>query len=206
VEFERAWMERIISNNRDMRIVDCSEGITLMLMESHEHEEHHGHEDGFDPHVWTSVRNAMAMVENIYGGLSEADPENREYYFDNKMAYLSELEALDAELSSAFGSLDSRAFMVFHPAWGYLARDYGLTQVPVEKLGKEPGAKDIAELIEHARREDIRVVFASPQFSQKSAEAIASEIGGTVLLINPLAPDYADNMRRVSNEIRDSLT
>ena len=89
--------------------------------------------------------------------------------------------------------------MVFHPAWGYFARDFGLEMIPVEIGGQEPSAAEMAALIEGARGEEIRVIFAQPEFSTRAAETIAKEIGGEVLLISPLATDWLDNLRQVAD-------
>jgi zinc transport system substrate-binding protein len=71
--------------------------------------------------------------------------------------------------------------------------------------GQEPSAQELAHLIEEARKEDIRVVFAQPEFSTRDAETIAQEIGGRVLLISPLALDWLENMRIVANTFADVL-
>ncbi|MBD3260384.1 MAG: zinc ABC transporter substrate-binding protein [Candidatus Altiarchaeales archaeon] len=218
VEFETAWMDKILAANNKMLLVDCSKGIQLMEMAEHHHEgeEHEEMQDGedhdqdehggLDPHIWTSVKNAEVMVENIYAGLILSDPANTQYYLENKNAYLKELEGLDKQLEESFSGLESKKFMVFHPAWGYLANDYGLTQVPVEQEGKEPSAQELVHLIDEAREENIKVVFASPQFNKDTANSIASEIWGTVVMINPLAEDYVSNMQMVASEIKTSLT
>jgi zinc transport system substrate-binding protein len=96
-------------------------------------------------------------------------------------------------------------FMVFHPAWGYFARDFGLEQIAVEVGGQEPSAQELAHLITEAKEEGIQVIFAQPEFSARSAETIASEIGGKVLLISPLAPDWLDNMRRVARTFSEVM-
>ncbi len=233
IEFENAWMDKITAANPDMSVVDCSQGVHLREMAAHdhhdegedheheeeeedhdeighlheedEHEEHDHHHDSLDPHIWLSVKNAKAMVENIYAGLADADPENAQSYRQNKNTYLQELDELDDELEASLGTLESKKFMVFHPAWGYLAHDYGLTQVPVEQEGKEPSAKELAALIDEAKEENIKVVFASPQFNQDTAQAIAQDIRGAVVLIDPLAEDYATNLQTVATEIQQSI-
>jgi zinc transport system substrate-binding protein len=88
--------------------------------------------------------------------------------------------------------------MVFHPAWSYFARDYDLEMIPVQVEGSDPSAAEMAELIRAARANNINVIFAQPEFSTESARTIASEIGGEVLLISPLAPDWMDNLLRVA--------
>ena len=190
VEFELAWMDKIIEQNRNMLVVDCSRGIELIEM---------------DPHIWLSPLNAKIMVENICAGLTKVDPDNQSYYTQNKNRYLAKLDALDKAIRESLSEAKNRRFIVFHPSWGYFARDYNLEQVPIEVGGKEPSAEDIAHLIEEALEHDIKIVFASPQFSVKSAEVIAKEIGGKVAFINPLARDYINNLSMVLDEMPQAM-
>jgi len=96
-------------------------------------------------------------------------------------------------------------FMVFHPSWGYFARDYGLEQVAVEIEGKEPKPNQLRKLIEKARAENIHVIFAQPQFSTKSAKLLAGEIGGEVVMIDNLAENWRQNMREVAEKLRSTV-
>ncbi len=138
------------------------------------------------------------MVENIYTGLAAVDPEHQEYYRQNKDAYLQELESLDQEIRRAIEESGTREIMVYHPAWTYFANEYGLTQVPIEEDGKEPTPQGLERLIEEAKAENITVIFAEPEFSTRSAEVIAAEVGGRVVLVSPLARNYTANMRTVA--------
>lgn len=226
VEFELAWMEKIKQNNKNLVIVDCSRGIQLLAATAHEHEgETAGHErremhadekdgehspggekdaehQGKDPHIWLSPKNAQIMVANICAGLVQVDPANKDYYVRNRDRYLEELAALDQKIAGSLQKVANKNFLVFHPAWGYFARDYGLKQIPVEMAGKEPSAKDLAALIAAAKERDVRVVFASPQFNPQSAAVIAREIGGQVVLIDPLPENYIQNMYLVVDKFR----
>jgi zinc transport system substrate-binding protein len=186
VEFELAHMDSIVEANRNMLVVDCSKGVELIEN---------------DPHIWLSPRNAKIMVENICDGLIQVDPQNREYYIQNKNEYLAKLDALDADINSSLADITNRRFIVLHPAWGYFARDYNLTQLAIEIEGKTPSPKDIANLIQEAKEHNIKVVFASPQFDVKSAKTIAEAIGGRVAFIDPLARDYINNMHQVLGEL-----
>ena len=194
IEFEIAWMDKIKSINENMLIVDCSKGIELLK------------EDGkADPHIWLSPKNAKIIVENICEGLVQIDPANSTYYEQNKEAYLRELDALDKEISqilSKTSKTSAHKFIVYHPAWSYFARDYGLEQISVEEGGKEPTPERIASIIEEAKRNNITKIFASPQFKDK-AEVIAKEIGGEVVEINPLAENYIENMRKFAEELAE---
>lgn len=203
IEFELAWMDKLTATNPDMLVVDCARGIELMEIEGEDEAEHH--HQGKDPHIWLSPKNAKIMVENICHGLIQVDPENKGYYLQNKDEYLSELDKLDEEIRNSLARITRRSFIVFHPAWGYFARDYGLKQIPVEIEGKEPSAKDIANLIAEAKKHEIKVIFASPQFNVKGAEVIAKEIKGRVVFVDPLAGDYVANLSLVREELRKGL-
>jgi zinc transport system substrate-binding protein len=203
VDFELVWMDKLIEQNKDMLVVDCSEGITLQEMTApDEDEEEHG---GMDPHIWMSPRNACIMVQNVCDGLIQVDPDNRAYYEENRDAYLQELTQLDQDIRDGLSGVINRRFMVDHPAFGYFAEEYNLTMIPIEEEGKEPTAAGIVHLIEQAQEYNIKVIFASPQFNPQSAKVIADEIGGEVLFIDPLARDYIANMRILLGELVQAM-
>jgi len=188
--FEDVWLDKISSTNPDMLIVDTSEGVDLIAG---------------DPHIWLSPRSAMVQIENTYRGLAQVDPEDEVYYYQNKEQYLHDLGELDHEINESLSGFDKRAFMVFHPSWAYFARDYNLTMMAVEIEGKEPSLGDMADLIKTAKENNIKIIFVQPQFSTRSAEVIATEIGGSVVPIDPLARDYITNLRQVTDELTQSL-
>ena len=176
-----------------------------------EHDDHQGHDahaDGHeqDPHVWTSPLLAQHMAGRIRDKLSELAPDHARDFARNHDAFVAELVALDAELHKSLDPLPNRKFMVFHPAWGYFAAHYGLTQVSIEREGKEPGARGLAALIGQARQEKIKVVFVQPQFDKRQAHQVARAIGGGVVSVDPLAADYVDNLRRVGRQFVQALS
>ena len=206
VEFELAWMDKISQQNKKMLVVDCSKGIQMMGMEENHGDEGDGEQhQGEDPHIWLSLQNAKLMVWNICSGLIQVDPQNEAYYTRNRDEYLAKLDALDKDIQAGLSKVINRRFMVFHPAWGYFARDYNLEQIPIAIGGKEPSAKDIANLIQKAKELGIKIIFAEPQFNPRSAETIAKEIGGRVVFIDPLAEDYISNMRLVLDELAKAM-
>jgi zinc transport system substrate-binding protein len=211
IEFELTWLDKILETNPNMLIVDCSFGIQLIdmtdppkndLMETNDY----NHESvGKDPHIWLSPRNVVIMVENIYKGLVKLDKDNKDYYKKNEDSYIDALQRLDKRLNSTFSGLSVKKFLVYHPAWGYLAHDYGLEQIPIEEEGKAPTPAGLATLVDQAKENKIKVIFATPEFETKTAEMIANEIGGSVILISPLAEDYIENLNIISEEIVKSL-
>lgn len=223
IDFEIVWLDKIIAVNEDMVLVDCSEGIELIEISGNTETKNSdnagkagswivsdGPEDDNegnrkDPHVWLSPKNAAIMVENIYLGLSAIDPDNEDYFYNNKVSFLNELEMLDRKIREILQEKTRRKILVFHPGWSYFAREYGLEQIVVEEDGKEPSPRDMASLIEQAKESGIKVIFASPEFSLKSSEVIADEIGGKVVLISPLARDYVNNLINIANAFEESM-
>jgi zinc transport system substrate-binding protein len=198
VEFELTWMDKLIAVNKNMLVVDCAKGVDLIRSQDPD-------EPGMDPHIWLSVKNAKIMVRNICDGLVQVDAANKSYYEENCADYLEKLTKLDDDLAADLSGVKNRSFIVFHPAFGYFARDYNLKQIGVEQEGKEPDADYIVRLIKEAKEQDIRVVFVSPQYSTKSAESIAKEIGGQVVIIDPLAKDFISNMRAIESAMKQAM-
>jgi zinc transport system substrate-binding protein len=189
------WMDRLLETNREMLVVDSSEGIDLL----------NENEDEIDPHIWISLKNAQIQVKNICSGLTEVDPAGKEYYSRNRDDYLSKLAALDDELYRSFAAGKKKIFVVHHPAWTYFARDYSLEQVSLMENEKEPGPKYLSQVIELARENNITIIFIEPEFNPKSAEVIAKEMNASIVALDPLAGDYLDNMRYAGREIALSL-
>jgi zinc transport system substrate-binding protein len=152
-----------------------------------------------------SPLNAKVVVDNICEGLKQIDPENDEYYETNRDAYLTELESLHSDIVAGLDAVQNRVFMVYHPSFGYFAKEYDLEMVPVEEEGKEPTAAGLARLIDQAVERDISVVFTSPQFNPQMAQVIADGIGGTVVSVDPLARNYIDSMRVLLSELVQAL-
>ncbi|MEX0284780.1 MAG: zinc ABC transporter substrate-binding protein [Paracoccaceae bacterium] len=152
-------------------------------------DDHHGHNHGvFDPHAWQSLTLAVTYVDNITAALAKADPANAASFYENRAAYVAEIEALNAEISTLFGALpeDKRTVVTSHDAFQYFGKEYGLTFLAPQGLSTESdvSAKDIAELIEHMREDGISAVFLENITDARLLEQIANEtdatIGGTL--------------------------
>ena len=220
VPFEAAWMDRIRSANPDMHVLDVRTGIDLLPIKHHSHGHainkteyipddthdalHHSGSE-HDPHVWTRPPLVKHMARNIRDALTMLDPANAQDYARNYHAYAAELSTLDSDIRALLKDVRNSKFMVFHPSWGYFADTYGLTQVPIEVAGKEPGARSLTRLIEQAKREQVKVIFVQPQFDKKSANQLARTIGGRVVAIDPLASNYADNLREAAQLIAETV-
>ena len=209
IPFESAWMKKIISVNKSMKIYDTSAGAELISSgsaHSHGHEgDDHEYEVHVNPHIWLSPREVKSQAHVIFRALSEFDPDNTVLYKKNYEEFILELDKLDKRIREILSGLKKRKFIVYHPSWGYFARDYGLEEIPVEMDGKNPTAYHIRTLVDLANREDIRVIFIQSQFDTSQARTIANEIKGTVVKIDPLAEDWPGNMKKVSEAFRKAL-
>ncbi len=197
IEFEITWMDRIASMNPKMKLVNTSTGIVLIPNTAEQ-------EDGSDPHVWVSPRNAKIMVQNIYQSLVEADPQNKDYYTKNRDEYFKQLDELDNNITQTLSGKTNTKIMVYHPSWGYFCKDYNLQQISIESQGKEPTPQGIANLVDQARKDNIKVIFVSPQFTTSNAQVIANEIGGRVVIVDPLSENYLENMKKVAESFANN--
>lgn len=171
--------------------------------EEDQEDDHHHHGD--DPHIWTSPSNAKIMVQNLLTVMKAEDPGNADEYQKNADAYLAELDSLISEISTGLEPYADEKFLVYHPAFGYFAHEFDLVQLAVEDEGKEPTAKGLEHVIEQAKDESIKVVFVEPQFDKHNAQTIADEIGGSVITLDPLSPDYIQNLREISEKLIEAF-
>ncbi|MFK5975335.1 MAG: zinc ABC transporter substrate-binding protein [Sulfurovum sp.] len=210
VEFENVWLPKFANLNPKMQIVDISKDIEKIAMQKHEehkdHDDHDEHNHGaLDPHIWTSIANIKIIVQNIYNALSELEPQHREYFKANLDRYIAVLEKTNKNIEDSLSSLlANRVFMVFHPSWGYFARDYNLTQLAVEVEGKSPKPRELIYLIKEAKEERVRAIFTQPEFSDTISKVIATELNIPVVKVSPLAPKILDTLATIAKIIAKS--
>ena len=166
-----------------------------------EEEAHHGK----DPHVWVSPKNVKIIAKNIYDTLLEFDSINKEYYKTNYNNFIQEINQTDKRIKNIFSVLPQNSkFMVFHPSWGYFAKEYHLEQLVIEVEGKEPKPKILQEIIKKAKEEKVKAIFTQREFSDKSAKVIADELKIKVIKETPLAPNWSENLIEMANSIANN--
>ncbi|MBN2329330.1 MAG: zinc ABC transporter substrate-binding protein [Candidatus Omnitrophica bacterium] len=214
VPFENVWMDRISQVNPTMKIIDTRKNVSLRTMENHyhhgdvdahEHDENSAQEKSKDPHIWLDPKRVKIQVQTICDALSEIDPTHQSEYEANLKKFHHDLDLLDDEIRTTLKDLRIRRFLVFHPSWGYFADAYDLTQIPIEIEGKEPTARQLAELMELVKQEKIKTVFIQPQFDKNIAGVIAQTIGGSVITLDPLAKDYLKNMKETAKRLQEAM-
>jgi zinc transport system substrate-binding protein len=183
-------------NNDKVSIVEASKGIELIEAaeeEDHDHdhdEEAHEHEHSHeaDPHVWLSPVLAQQEVQTITDAIVKADPENKEYYKTESSEYIEELKALDEKYRTELAKKTSNEFITQHTAFSYLAKEYGLVQVPISGISpsEEPSAAKLAELKSYAQDHKIKVIYFEELTSSKVADTLAKELGADTEVLNAL--------------------
>ena len=212
VPFENVWLDKITAANPDMTVVHTDDGIEKIPVATHHHDEGEAHHEedahghrGLDPHIWLSPPLVKIQARTIMNALIRMDPSHQADYQNNYHQFVAQIDQLDGELKTIFTGKQGMRFMVFHPSWSYFARAYGLKQVAVEIEGKDPKPAQVRELIEYARAKEINIIFVQPQFSTKSAQVVAKEIGGQVAFADPLAEDWLGNLREVAAKFKAAL-
>ncbi|MBT8351096.1 MAG: zinc ABC transporter substrate-binding protein [Deltaproteobacteria bacterium] len=210
VPFERVWLKKIAAVNPNMQIINTHSGIRKIPMETyHQHEREH-HKGAYnnivhDPHIWLSPNLVKIQARNMLNALLVLNQTNKSVYKAGYKKFIAEIDSLDVELKTIFTGKKETKFMVFHPSWGYFANEYGLKQIPVEIEGKNPKPSDLVQLIKHANALKIKIIFVQPQFSSASAGVIAQAIGGQIAFADPLALNWAHNLRQVAAKFKTAL-
>lgn len=207
---EDILIERTASNNPNLKIVNCSEGIEI-IGEPHIHHEHddsdehgeecnHGHAAG-DPHIWSSVTTARIMTKNMYNTMLLTDSANTDFYTESLNKLNREFSKTDSIIRSYIDKAPSKSFIIYHPALSYYSKDYGLNQLSIEADGKSPSPMRMKELIDQARAKNVKVVFIQQEFDIKNAETIAKEIGATIVTINLLSYEWHNEMIKIAKAL-----
>ena len=191
VPFENAWIKKFCAVNRKMRVVDTTKGLNGLVKG--------------DPHIWLSPSMVKHQAAIITRALAVTNPAGKPIYEKNLKRFGIKIDALTKEIKNRLGQLKRRTFLVYHPCWGYFAREFGLKQVAIEQDGKAPGAASLSRVIDLAKKKGILCIFAQPQFDTRSATIIARQIHGRLVLIDPMAEDWDKNLRTVADRIATCL-
>jgi zinc transport system substrate-binding protein len=207
IDFEAAWQDRLRSASKQLKIIPTDTGIEKIASsgEHHEHGEQHerkhmqGDHERFDPHIWLSPELVKHQAGIICDALVAADSLHKETYRMNLANFIQGIETLQKEIwQIRNGCPEDHGFMIFHPAWAYFAREFNLTEYPLEIDGKEPSPRELVNLVTFAKEKNITTIFIQPQFSPQTALQIAKEIGASTVEVNDLAEDWAENLLKVA--------
>lgn len=208
---EASWKDKVLQaiDNKSLIIVEAAKGIPPIENTDPDEIKEHGQ---FDPHVWLSIKGAEIEAKNIKDALIAADPANKEYYEKNYADFYAQLEQLFNEYENKFKTVNNKTFVTGHAAFGYLARDFGLTQNSVEDVFAEgePSAKKLKELTDYCKENTIKTIFVEEMVSPKVSEALAREVGAKTEKIYTIESkedqkDYLQSMQDNLAKILQSL-
>lgn len=208
LSFEMVWLDRFYETSPKMLKLSIGERIDLIGAEhDHDHGQHShaDHAESADPHYWVAPRSALIVAESVRDLLIELNPGKAVDYqvnFERLSARIHEIDTMAGEL---FAGYAGRAFMIFHPALGYLARDYNLEEVSLEHEGKEPSPARMKELIDRAVKERIKVIFVQKEHDIRNARAIASETGAEIVVIDPLSEKWEESVIHIIEALHNSF-
>lgn len=193
---EASILPKIKDFNKNIEIVNMADEVSKVYAERK------FVSGGRDPHIWLSPKRVKVMINEIEKELSAKDPANKSFYKTNAENYLNKLDKLDADLKSSFLPLKNKAFICYHPAFGYLADDYGLKMVSLEQEGKEATTEDFQKTIDFAKKEGIKTIFYQAEIDSKQSKTFASEIGGKTEMVDPLSSDYINNLEKIAETFK----
>lgn len=221
-QYFELWTEKVLKsiNDSNLKVVEAASGIKLMDALESEDEEEHGHSEhtsSKDPHVWLSPVLAQLEVNTIAKALEQADPKNKDQFQKNAEALNAELADLDHLYKETIDKAKKKEFVTQHAAFGYLAKQYGLTQIPIAGLSPdvEPTLGKLAELTELTKKKKVKIIYFEEMTSSKVAETLAKEIGAKTEVLNPLEGltkkeqeqglDYLDVMKNNLESLKLSI-
>ena len=200
--FEMNWLDRFYETNPAMKKLSLGEKIDALTSDHHREG---GHMELADPHYWVSPKCAMIIASSVKNLLCELNPSQKQKYETNFLLLNSKIQEMDNKARELFSDVPIKSFMIYHPNLAYLARDYGLEEIPVEYEGKEPTALRMRELIDRARKDKLRTIFVQREYDTKNAKSIAGEIGATIVLIDPLSADWQQSTKEIIEAVHKSL-
>jgi zinc transport system substrate-binding protein len=200
--FEMNWLDRFYETNRTMKRLNLGDSIVPL---SPEHQHEGGHTEAADPHYWVSPKCALSIASSVRIFLSSLNPSQSQKYSLNYQVLISEIHELDNKALRLFSGVAAKSFMIYHPNLAYVARDYGLEEIPVEYEGKEPSPSRIRELIDRSRKEHLMTIFVQVEFDTKNAKAIAGETGAKIVSIDPLSENWMKSTTDIIDNVYKSL-
>lgn len=202
------WVDKIIESVEDTDIVVVNTSDNVNVINNNESDK----QGKTDPHIWLSLKECKTQASNIKNSLQEIDNENREYYEENYNIFISEVDKLYEEYKEKFSSLENKNFVTSHEAFGYLCRDFGLTQISIEDLFGEGEItpSTLTNLVNFCKENNIKTVFMPEVASKKLSETLANEVSAKIVEIHSLETmtgnlGYVDAMRENLDLIYENL-
>lgn len=195
IGFEAAALSRISDNFPSLRIINTSDGISLLTGT------HGDHDKEIDPHVWVSVRNVKHIAAKMYETMIKINPVEKEYFTSRYDSFIKELDVLDDSISCLLSGCGGESFIVWHPSLSYFARDYDLNQISIESGGKEVSPRQLKERIDIAKHSGAKVFFVQKEYDGNKGHQVNVEIGAELVEISLMDYDWPEQMMNIAHAL-----
>ncbi len=180
--FEQVWLSKFAAQNSQLKIINLSQGL-----ESSDN----------NPHLWMSPKQMLILAQNSYKALINLYPNKQKSFDQNYNTLEKQIKKLDSLFTVKLSPYKGKAFMIFHPALFYLARDYGLTELAIEEHGKSPSPTRLTEITDKAKKNNIRLIFIQKEFDRENAQVLAKETRATIVVIDPLTENWLSEEKNI---------
>ncbi|HEY3370665.1 MAG TPA: zinc ABC transporter substrate-binding protein [Prolixibacteraceae bacterium] len=201
--FEEALKDKVADLNKNLSIVNCSEGIIPLSGIEHEEDGHaqQGHNDAFDPHIWLAPAETKIIAQNTLKALKTGFPEHAKDFEANYSRFITRIDSLTALIEQQLAPLKNRNILIFHPALAYYARQFGMQQIALELNGKDPSPRHMKDIVDLAHQQNIHVIFIQKEFDSAFALQLSHEINGEVVVIDPLDYNWEKQLMDITEKI-----
>jgi len=213
-DFEVSLKLKIAAQYSSLTIIDGTAGVLFRHLEEHKHEgepekkeDNHEAASGvnIDRHTWLGLKPSKIMAGHMCDLLQKIDPAGKDFYESNYQAFLKDVDSVFSNLKKSLKPLSGKTVLVFHPAFGYFLDEFGIEQEAVETGGKEPNAKALSDLIKEAKADKTPAIFVQAQFPVNAAKTVADAVGAEVVMLDPLSPDWLENIKKMGAALESSL-
>lgn len=191
--FEGKWFKSIAQNNTRLKIANCCDDFFAEASLN------------LDKHVWVSPRNAQILAGRMTQELTKLRPAQAPFFKRNYLQLLEDLEQLDNEIYTLLENRRTDFFVISHASLGHFANDFGLSQLALEHQGREPGIRELKNIIEQVRKENINTLFIQAQHRTATALAFSRETGARMIELDPLKADYIHNIRYIAEQLAEAM-
>lgn len=185
---ESSWLKRFKGINKKLLYYNLADFVESV-------DSSHAYNHAHNLHIWTSPHNAKIMLESIANILSTHLPDKKDYFTSNANALKTQLDAIISQAKAIFDGVESKAFLVYHPAFSDFARDFNLAELSIEKDGKEPKGRDLIDLISTIKAQNLKALFIQPQFDKQRVSSFAKGQNLSIIELDPLMADWLQSYK-----------
>lgn len=194
---EREWINKLKAINPKIKVISTSPGHeehTGKEGKAHSHGDHHHHSD---PHTWLVPSLGEEIARKTFEALKELYPDRSSEYEKGLRNCLETLRSFSKEIKEILSKCPKKTFLVYHPAFGPFAEEFGLTQLAIEKEGKEPKARDLSRLQEEVKVHKITKMVIQPGLGASKQRALAERLGLVPIEVDPISENWMDELKKL---------